>query len=135
MAFRTTRRDGFGGGEWCEVVRVASWVGWYCGGGGGLMVIWMFGFGIDGGFFVGAVEHVTNNEEDHRDERDFLSVSFFERTSKWWHVLLLLVEYYECENSLLDSLFILRYRHCDRDVKINKERVSIYQYGTDNDST
>ena len=93
------------------------------------MVIWMFGFGIDGGFFVGAVEHVTNNEEDHRDERDFLSVSFFERTSKWWHVLLLLVEYYECENSLLDSLFILRYRHCDRDVKINKERVSIYQYG------
>ena len=48
MAFRTTGWNGFGGGEWCEVVRVASWVGWYGGGGGGLMVRWMFGFGIDG---------------------------------------------------------------------------------------
>ena len=45
----------------------------------------MFGFGIDGGFVVGAVEQVANNEEEHRDERDFLSVSFFECTSEWRH--------------------------------------------------
>ena len=83
MAFGTTGWNGFGGGLWCEVVGVAGWVGWYCGGGGGLMVIWMFGFGFDGGFVVGVVEHVADNKKDHRDKRHFLSVSFFERTSKW----------------------------------------------------